>query len=60
MPEDYYGFCERLWQDWLLGPLDVSPFISTTFDLVGSNQLPGKTGLSLLADALRSRIGAAG
>ncbi|MDA1093572.1 MAG: hypothetical protein O3A25_09940 [Acidobacteria bacterium] len=33
MSDDYYGFCERLWRDWLRGSLDVSAFVRRTFDL---------------------------
>jgi hypothetical protein len=32
-PMGYVSFCEFLWQDWLVGRLETSPFISRTFDL---------------------------
>lgn len=33
MPEDFISFCETLWQDWLAGRLETSPFVSQAFDL---------------------------
>lgn len=33
MPEGFISFCESLWQDWLAGRLETSPFIKKKFDL---------------------------
>jgi hypothetical protein len=33
MSDDFGGFCERLWQDWLSASLDVSSFVRDTFDM---------------------------
>jgi hypothetical protein len=33
MPEGFISFCESLWQDWLTGRLETSPFVKQTFDL---------------------------
>jgi hypothetical protein len=33
MPRGFISLCECLWQDWLAGRLETSPFIRQTFDL---------------------------
>jgi hypothetical protein len=33
MPKDFVSFCESLWQDWLAGKIETSPFLRKWFDL---------------------------